>query len=596
MRLPFRVPRRPASVALLLVLMSAPVRAVPVEVELSLLVDTSGSISEAEYRLQIDSYADLVRDPDVIPQDASVAINLVLFASSAAEAVPWTLVDGPVAADALSDAIRNTPRQSGMTALGDGLLAASATFADNGFEGVRRVIDVSGDGVVNAGTPIRQARTTTLARVDVVNGLAITAEVPTLGDYFRDEVVGGDGAFAFEVVDSVTFGQALRVKLRRETGGCLPPPDGLLGWWPLDEPSGPLACDSAGRRRGMHVGCPTPVDGFVAGGLAFDGVDDAVRIASLAADLSQATTMLAWIRVATGGTLPVAELRDDATGAALALVVRDGVAVAIAAIASNGGSLAVQELGGGPALHDDGWHLVAVVAEAGVAGGWRLLVDGVVVAAADLPADAMLPARGSVTLGEAETLAPGARLLGILDEVQVAGRILTDDEVAAIFAAGEGGECNWSPACATSGGGLLAEGCLWPPNHRYVCFTDLTALAPQLAEAGDVRVLACTSSQPDDETGVGDGRSADDCVVLPDATGFCLRSERQGVDRAGRSYLITVGAVDGCGGAVEGFIRLGVPHDMRGHDDCVPADPQRFLLPWEAPGAERRAPPRRHVR
>ena len=118
--------------------------------------------------------------------------------------------------------------------------------------------------------------------------------------------------------------------------------------------------------------------------------------------------------------------------------------------------------------------------------------------------------------------------------------------------------------------------CLWPPNHRYVCFTDLGALLASDSETcglGAVRVTACDSDQPEDQHGAddrsisGDGHTRDDCVVADDGTGFCVRSERCGTGptaQDGRHYGVGIIAADACGNqsppAVIGNIH--VPHDQ----------------------------------
>jgi hypothetical protein len=128
-------------------------------------------------------------------------------------------------------------------------------------------------------------------------------------------------------------------------------------------------------------------------------------------------------------------------------------------------------------------------------------------------------------------------------------------------------------------------GCLWPPNHKYVCFS-LADLDPVLADncTGPVtfRVAGCSSDQCDEAPCAahpgenGDGNTTDDCVVAPDGASFCARAERAGSGpdaQAGRHYTVTVVATDDCGnesapipaGAVY------VPHDQSPHEDCISA-------------------------
>ena len=75
---------------------AANVQATPVELELSLVVDVSGSISTTEYNLQMDGYANAFRDPTVISGILSyangIAVNMVQFASNAAQVVGLSLI------------------------------------------------------------------------------------------------------------------------------------------------------------------------------------------------------------------------------------------------------------------------------------------------------------------------------------------------------------------------------------------------------------------------------------------------------------------------------------------------------------------------
>jgi hypothetical protein len=82
--------------------------------------------------------------------------------------------------------------------------------------GLRRVIDVSGDGRANDGLPLRAVREEVIERGVTINGLAILNELPLLDRYFRDRLIGGDGAFVMIAHDYTDFAQAMAVKLVRE--------------------------------------------------------------------------------------------------------------------------------------------------------------------------------------------------------------------------------------------------------------------------------------------------------------------------------------------------------------------------------------------
>ena len=82
--------------------------------------------------------------------------------------------------------------------------------------GLRRVIDVSGDGRANDGLPLRAVREEVIEHGVTINGLAILNELPLLDRYFRERLIGGEGAFVMVAQDYADFAQAMAVKLVRE--------------------------------------------------------------------------------------------------------------------------------------------------------------------------------------------------------------------------------------------------------------------------------------------------------------------------------------------------------------------------------------------
>ncbi len=130
-----------------------------------------------------------------------------------------------------------------------------------------------------------------------------------------------------------------------------------------------------------------------------------------------------------------------------------------------------------------------------------------------------------------------------------------------------------TPPAITESEALVA--CLWPPNHRMVCF-PADILSPEIVDDCSAsiawRVVSVVAGQPDD--GLGDGSTAGDVRVADDGRSFCVRAERQGGEGEGRSYLVFVTATDDCGNESEP-VRVGrvlVPHDRREHLDCGPAE------------------------
>jgi hypothetical protein len=129
--------------------------------------------------------------------------------------------------------------------------------------------------------------------------------------------------------------------------------------------------------------------------------------------------------------------------------------------------------------------------------------------------------------------------------------------------------------------------CLWPPNHRYRCFRVDQLVAGGLGVAlddcegeVDVRIVAASSSQPEEEIGRGDGNTQDD--VLFDGGMVCVRAERQGDDPAGRDYTVVLETVDGAGNVARAEAVIHVPHDQRPGSRC----PERPVEPGLSPKAQ----------
>jgi hypothetical protein len=122
--------------------------------------------------------------------------------------------------------------------------------------------------------------------------------------------------------------------------------------------------------------------------------------------------------------------------------------------------------------------------------------------------------------------------------------------------------------------------CLWPPNHKYVCF-GMDDFAPQLTDNCSEPIAwafaGCSSDQPDDANGGGDGHTTEDCLVADDGDSFCVRAERGASGagaKAGRRYSVSVVATDACGNA-SNPVAIGsvhVPFKGEGAGSCISAN------------------------
>ncbi|MDJ0390975.1 DUF1194 domain-containing protein [Roseomonas sp. E05] len=216
----------------------------PVDVELVLAVDVSRSVDPEEQELQFRGYAAAFRDSRLaegIQSGPLGAIAVSFFTWSDWNIqdllVPWTRIDGPASAARFADRLDAAPRETHLYTSISGAIDYAARLFGQGYEGTRRVVDVSGDGVNNSGRPLAQARAEALAQGIVVNGLVVVDRAPTpsqfvplqqpLDEYYRNEVIGGPGAFLMVAEGFQSFEGAVRRKIIREIASN-PPPGPLI--------------------------------------------------------------------------------------------------------------------------------------------------------------------------------------------------------------------------------------------------------------------------------------------------------------------------------------------------------------------------------
>ena len=99
-------------------------------------------------------------------------------------------------------------------------------FDKDPYRGLRRVIDISGDGANNEGGPVTGARDAALEKGITINGLPIMMkpkssmmDIDDLDLYYEDCVIGGLGSFVVAVRDRDHLKEAIRKKLIMEVAG-----------------------------------------------------------------------------------------------------------------------------------------------------------------------------------------------------------------------------------------------------------------------------------------------------------------------------------------------------------------------------------------
>jgi hypothetical protein len=235
---PSSAPARRLALLLALLAPAAAAQPVPVDAEIVLAVDASGSVDREEREIQRQGYAAALRHPDLMRAVAAgrhgrVALSYFEWAGEVrgGSLIPWRIIDGPQAAAAMADEVETlTNPPSRGTSLSRALDFAVGLIAGSGFQGAKRVIDISGDGPNNIGPPVVPSRDRAIAAGITINGLPILVRpsrgMTDLDRYFEDCVIGGEGAFVLPVRARDELALAIRRKLILEISGA--PPARLL--------------------------------------------------------------------------------------------------------------------------------------------------------------------------------------------------------------------------------------------------------------------------------------------------------------------------------------------------------------------------------
>jgi hypothetical protein len=206
-----------------------------VDVELVLAVDVSLSMSFDELKIQRDGYVAALTHDEVINAirdgiHGKIAISYVEWAGDQSHyvVVPWTVIASRDDAQRVVERITaNPPNSARRTSISGALRFAYDLFAESAFRGLKRVVDVSGDGPNNQGEWVDVVRDDIISRGIIINGLPLMTDgglmstfgIPDLDRYYTHCVIGGPGAFMIPVNDWSHFPEAVRRKLVLEIAG-----------------------------------------------------------------------------------------------------------------------------------------------------------------------------------------------------------------------------------------------------------------------------------------------------------------------------------------------------------------------------------------
>ena len=209
-----------------------------VDVELVIAVDVSFSMDLDELAVQREGYAEAIVSKEFLQAlragpNSKISVTYLEWSASSDQKIiiPWRVIDGPETADAVANEIMRTPvRRGSRTSISGAILFGMPLFDRDPYRGLRRVIDISGDGPNNSGPPVTPVRDEAVAKGIVINGLPImvkepsysTIDIDNLDWYYEDCVIGGPGSFMIPIKGRENFKEAIRTKLIREVAGREP--------------------------------------------------------------------------------------------------------------------------------------------------------------------------------------------------------------------------------------------------------------------------------------------------------------------------------------------------------------------------------------
>ena len=219
-----------------------------VDLLLVLAADVSRSVDSGKFQLQREGYAAAISDPRVLDairsgRNGRVGVAFVEWSGIGSQRVviDWTTVSDAESAKGFGDRLLEAPRSfADRTSISGAIEFAMGQFARAPYESTRRTIDVSGDGTNNSGRDVVQVRDEALAQGVTINGLVILSETPLawnpdhtnppggLENYYRNNVIGGPGAFVLAAQNFSSFGQAIVKKMIAEVALAEPPRRALV--------------------------------------------------------------------------------------------------------------------------------------------------------------------------------------------------------------------------------------------------------------------------------------------------------------------------------------------------------------------------------
>lgn len=207
-----------------------------VDAAIVLAVDISQSIDPESGERQRQGHVEALRSKEVVDAIKSgprgcIAVTYIEWASSGSvqTVLPWTMICDRRQASEASEQIERiafngfSRRVRGRTSLSYAIDVGSLLLEQFPAHASRKVIDISSNGTNNDGMPVARSRLRALHRGHIINGIVLAARDPGVTDdlpgYFKDNIIGGPGAFVIAPRKPDDYSSALLKKLVLEIAG-----------------------------------------------------------------------------------------------------------------------------------------------------------------------------------------------------------------------------------------------------------------------------------------------------------------------------------------------------------------------------------------
>ena len=209
---------------------------VPVDVELMLAVDVSGSADWQEAELQRDGFIQVNKSPEFVKVIKTgflgkIAVTYIEWAGDGyqTEVVDWVIIKDLASAEAFAQTLKDAPIDTGSwPSIRNVIKYAAPKFFTNNYQRTRRILDISGDGPYNIGSLVTQTRDAAIKQGITINGLPIINDwlqpsgrrkFAILDEYYAACVIGNPGAFLVVAHSLKDFVRAIRCKMIFEIAG-----------------------------------------------------------------------------------------------------------------------------------------------------------------------------------------------------------------------------------------------------------------------------------------------------------------------------------------------------------------------------------------